>query len=104
MIINHTADESSDVGGCIFRKQHLTIWQVFCVLNKEYFMLSVGWPGMRLATSFRFGFGVNDAFTANTLQMTHRDLILLGYICTVIGYVTASVNAYIIYPSGKEAP
>lgn len=35
MKINHTADESSDVGGCIFRKQHLTIWQTFCILNKE---------------------------------------------------------------------
>ncbi|MBQ3538051.1 MAG: hypothetical protein IJA39_05665 [Clostridia bacterium] len=64
---------------------------------KEYFMLSVGWPGMRLATSFSFGFGVNDAFTATTLQMTHRDLILLGYICTVIGYVTAPVNEYLPY-------
>ncbi|MBQ3519842.1 MAG: MFS transporter [Clostridia bacterium] len=66
------------------------------VAYKEYFMLSVGWLGMRLATSFGFGFGVNDAFTATTLQMNHRDLILLGYICTAIGYVTAPLNAYII--------
>ncbi len=66
------------------------------VAYKEYLMLSVGWLGMRLATSFGFGFGVNDAFTATTLQMTHRDLIILGYICTAIGYVTAPLNAYII--------
>ncbi len=66
------------------------------VAYKEYFMLSVGWLGMRLATSFGFGFGVNDAFTATTLHMTHRDLIILGYICTAIGYVTAPLNAYII--------
>ncbi len=66
------------------------------VAYKEYLMLSVGWFGMRLATSFGFGFGVNDAFTAMTLNMTHRDLIILGYICTVIGYITAPINAYII--------
>lgn len=66
------------------------------VAYKEYLMLSVGWLGMRLATSFGFGFGVNDAFTATTLHMTHRDLILLGYICTAIGYVTAPLNAWII--------
>ena len=66
------------------------------VAYKEYLMLSIGWLGMRLATSFGFGFGVNDAFTATTLHMTHRDLIILGYICTAIGYVTAPLNAYII--------
>lgn len=66
------------------------------VAYKEYFMLSVGWLGMRLATSFGFGFSVNDAFTATTLQMTHRDLLILGYICTAIGYVTAPLNAYIV--------
>lgn len=66
------------------------------VAYKEYLMLSVGWLGMRLATSFGFGFGINDAFTATTLHMTHRDLILLGYICTAIGYVTAPLNAWII--------
>ena len=79
MIINHTADESSDVGGCIFRKQHLTIWQVFCVLNKEYFMLSVGWPGMRLATSFSFGFGVNDAFIYVRLSVMSQPLSMNTY-------------------------
>ncbi len=66
------------------------------VAYKEYVMLSVGWFGMRMATSFGFGFGINDAFTAMTLNMTHRDLIILGYICTIIGYVTAPINAYII--------
>ncbi len=66
------------------------------VAYKEYVMLSIGWFGMRLATSFGFGFGVNDGFTAHTLEMNHRDLIILGYICTIIGYVTAPINAHII--------
>lgn len=66
------------------------------VAYKEYVMLSLGWLGMRLATSFGFGFSVNDAFTAMTLNMTHRDLLIIGYICTAIGYVTAPINAYII--------
>lgn len=66
------------------------------VAYKEYLMLSLGWLGMRLATVFGIGFGVNDAFTAMTLHMTHRDLLLLGYICTAIGYALAPLNAYII--------
>ena len=66
------------------------------VAYKEYLMLSVGWLGMRLATCFGIGFGVNDAFTAMTLHMTHRDLLICGYICTAIGYAMAPLNAYII--------
>ena len=66
------------------------------VAYKEYLMLSVGWLGMRLATCFGIGFGVNDAFTAMTLHMTHRDLLICGYICTAIGYAVAPLNAYII--------
>lgn len=66
------------------------------VAYKEYVMLSVGWLGMRLATVFGIGFGINDPFTAMTLHMTHRDLLLFGYICTAIGYALAPLNAYII--------
>lgn len=66
------------------------------VAYKEYVMLSVGWLGMRLATVFGIGFGVNDPFTAMTLHMTHKDLLLFGYICTAIGYALAPLNAYII--------
>ena len=66
------------------------------VAYKEYLMLSLGWLGMRLATVFGIGFGVNDAFTAMTLHMTHRDLLIVGYICTAIGYAVAPLNAYII--------
>lgn len=66
------------------------------VAYKEYLMLSVGWLGMRLATVFGISFGVNDAFTAMTLHMTHKDLLLFGYICTAIGYALAPLNAYII--------
>ena len=66
------------------------------VAYKEYLMLSVGWLGMRLATVFGIGFGVNDAFTAMTLHMTHKDLLLFGYICTAIGYAIAPLNAWII--------
>lgn len=66
------------------------------VAYKEYVMLSVGWLGMRLATVFGISFNVNDPFTAMTLHMTHKDLLLFGYICTAIGYALAPLNAYII--------
>ncbi len=66
------------------------------VAYREYLMLSVGWLGMRLATVFGIAFGVNDPFTAMTLHMTHRDLLVFGYICTAIGYALAPLNAYII--------
>ncbi len=66
------------------------------VAYKEYLMLSVGWLGMRLATVFGISFGVNDPFTAMTLHMTHKDLLLFGYICTAIGYALAPLNAWII--------
>ena len=66
------------------------------VAYREYLMLSVGWLGMRLATVFGIAFAVNNPFTAMTLQMTHRDLLIFGYICTAIGYALAPLNAYII--------
>ncbi|MBR3438165.1 MAG: MFS transporter [Clostridia bacterium] len=66
------------------------------VAYKEYLMLSVGWLGMRLATVFGIAFAVNNPFTAMTLHMTHRDLLIFGYICTAIGYAIAPLNAYII--------
>ncbi len=66
------------------------------VAYKEYLMLSVGWLGMRLATVFGIAFAVNNPFTAMTLHMTHRDLLIFGYICTAIGYLLAPLNAYII--------
>ena len=66
------------------------------VAYREYLMLSLGWLGMRLATVFGISFGVNNPFTAMTLHMTHRDLLIFGYICTAIGYALAPLNAYII--------
>ena len=66
------------------------------VAYKEYMMLSVGWLGMRLATCFGIGFSVNDHFTAMTLHMTHRDLLILGWVCTAISYALAPLNAFII--------
>lgn len=66
------------------------------VAYREYLMLSVGWLGMRLATVFGIVFAVNNPFTAMTLHMTHRDLLIFGYICTAIGYALAPLNAYII--------
>ncbi len=75
------------------------------VAYREYLMLSVGWLGMRLATVFGITFAVNNPFTAMTLHMTHRDLLIFGYICTAIGYALAPLNAYIIdnlrSPAGK---
>ncbi len=66
------------------------------VAYREYLMLSVGWLGMRLATVFGIAFAVNNPFTAMTLHMTHKDLLIFGYICTAIGYALAPLNAYII--------
>lgn len=66
------------------------------VAYKEYLMLSVGWMGMRFATVFGVAFSVNNPFTAMTLHMTHRDLLILGYVCTAIGYALAPLNAWII--------
>ena len=66
------------------------------VAYKEYLMLSIGWLGMRFATVFGISFSVNNPFTAMTLNMTHKDLLLFSYICTAIGYALAPVNAYII--------
>lgn len=66
------------------------------VAYKEYLMLSLGWLGMRLATTFGIGFSVGNSFTAMTLHMTHKDLIILGYVCTAIGYLLAPFNAWLI--------
>ena len=86
------------VGG--FLRDILAYWRVPAegdsVAYKEYLMLSVGWLGMRLATVFGIGFSVNNPFTAMTLHMTHRDLLILGYVCTAIGYALAPLNAWII--------
>ncbi len=66
------------------------------VAYKEYLMLSLGWLGMRLATTFGIAFSVNNPFTAMTLHMEHKDLLILGYVCTAISYALAPLNAYII--------
>ena len=83
-----------------FLKEITTYWrtpaQGDSVAYREYLMLSVGWLGMRLATVFGIAFAVNNPFTAMTLHMTHRDLLIFGYICTAIGYALAPLNAYII--------
>ena len=60
------------------------------VAYREYLMLSVGWLGMRLATVFGITFAVNNPFTAMTLHMTHRDLLIFGYICTAILLTTCA--------------
>ena len=83
-----------------FLRDIIAYWRVPAegdsVAYKEYLMLSLGWLGMRLATVFGIGFSVNNPFTAMTLHMTHRDLLIFGYICTAIGYALAPLNAYII--------
>ncbi|MBQ3888138.1 MAG: MFS transporter, partial [Clostridia bacterium] len=66
------------------------------VAYKEYMMLAVGWMGMRLATTFGITFAVGNGLTAMTLHMTNRDLLIMGYICTAIGYALAPLNSYIL--------
>ena len=57
--------------------------------SKEILMLSLGWLGMRFATVFGISFGVGNAFTGMTLHMTNRDLLIMGFVCAAIGYMTA---------------
>ena len=63
---------------------------------REIVMLSVGWMAMLMAISWTIGFGVNNAFTGMTLGMNNRELLIMGYVCTAIGYVTTPLNAWII--------
>lgn len=63
---------------------------------KEVVMLSVGWMFLMMAVNWSIGFGVGNEFTGMTLGMNNTELLIMGYVCTGIGYLTTPINAYII--------
>ena len=63
---------------------------------REVFMLSVGWMMLLMSISWGIGFGVGNQFTGMTLGMNNNELLVMYYVCMVIGYLTTPLNAYII--------
>ncbi|MBQ3888754.1 MAG: MFS transporter, partial [Clostridia bacterium] len=63
---------------------------------KEVVMLSVGWMFLMMSVNWAIGFGVGNEFTGMTLGMNNTELLVMGYVCTAIGYLTTPLNAYII--------
>lgn len=63
---------------------------------KEVVMLSVGWMALMMSVRWVIGFGVGNEFTGMTLGMNNKQLLIMNYVCQVIGYITAPLNAYIV--------
>ncbi len=63
---------------------------------KEVVMLSVGWMALMMSIQWTIGFGVGNQFTGMTLGMNNNELLIMGYVCTAIGYITTPLNAWII--------
>ena len=63
---------------------------------KEVVMLSLGWMALYMSISWTIGFGVGNQFTGMTLHMNNTELLVMGYVCTVIGYLLTPLNAWII--------
>lgn len=63
---------------------------------KEIVYLSVAWMAMLMAINWGIGFGVGNWFTGMTLKMNNDELLVMGYVCTAIGYITTPLNAWII--------
>ena len=65
------------------------------VCYREIVMLSIGWLAQYFVVQFSIGFGVGDAFTGQTLGMSHNESLIVSYICQFIGYAQAPVNAWL---------
>lgn len=65
------------------------------VCYREIMMLSIGWLAQYFVVQFTIGFGVGDAFTGQTLGMQHNESLIVSYICQIIGYFQAPVNAWL---------
>ena len=65
------------------------------VSYKEITMLSIGWLAQYFVVQFTIGFGVGNEFTGATLGMNNNELLVMGYVCQIIGYVQAPVNAWL---------
>ena len=63
---------------------------------REVFKLSVGWMALLMSIQWTIGFGVGNQFTGMTLGMNNRELMVMGYVCTAIGYVLTPLNAWIV--------
>lgn len=63
---------------------------------KEVIMLSVGWMALLMSVQWTIGFGVGNQFTGMTLGMNNNQLLIMGYVCQAIGYVTTPLNAWIV--------
>ena len=63
---------------------------------KEVVMLSVGWMALYMSIQWTIGFGVGNQFTGMTLQMNNKELLIMSYVCTFIGYALTPLNAWII--------
>lgn len=62
---------------------------------KEIAKLSVGWMALYMSIQWSIGFGVGNQFTGMTLGMTNTQLLVMMYICQIIGYVMTPVNAWL---------
>lgn len=65
------------------------------VTYKEIAMLSIGWLAQYFVVQFSIGFGVGNEFTGATLGMNNNELLVMGYVCQIIGYIQAPVNAWL---------
>ncbi|MBR5409313.1 MAG: MFS transporter [Clostridia bacterium] len=63
---------------------------------REVVMLSVGWMALLMSISWSIGFGVGNQFTGMTLGMDNTELMVMGYVCTAIGYILTPLNAWIV--------
>lgn len=65
------------------------------VCYREIVMLSIGWMAQYFVVQFSIGFGAGDALTGQTLGMEHNEALVVNYICQIIGYIQAPVNAWL---------
>lgn len=63
---------------------------------KEVVMLSVGWMALLMSIQWTIGFGVGNAFTGMTLGLNNNELLVMGYVCTAMGYILTPLNAWIV--------
>ena len=66
------------------------------VCYREIIMLSIGWMALMMSIQWTISFGVGNQFTGMTLQMNNKELLIMGYVGTAMGYITSPLNAWII--------
>ena len=63
---------------------------------REIAMLSVGWMALLMSIQWTIGFGVGNVFTGMTLGLNNNELLVMGYVCTFLSYLTTPLNAWIV--------